>query len=135
MQVAEIDRRLLTIQPPEEAGRVPRELSGASMWKSREYRNFLLYWVVAAFQDIAPNKYMVHWLLLSSVIWILDGTGFREADIQFCEECIDVWHLLLAELYGTCFAVLCILLYYDMNLRAALLNQPPSSTWSREIIR
>lgn len=69
--LATIDSRLLNIKTPSEIARRPRTMKERKLWKANEWRNWLLFYVLACTVNVLPKKYLTHFLLLSQGIFIL----------------------------------------------------------------
>lgn len=69
--MAEINIRLLNIQPPDTFNRLPRSIFHFKSYKASEYYNWLLLYSVPLMIDYLPEKYFQHWLLLVIALFIL----------------------------------------------------------------
>lgn len=66
-----LNKRLLRIKTPTYLSRPPRSLDQLKNFKSSEFRSLLLYFLPICLERLMPSKYIEHFRLLSSSIYIL----------------------------------------------------------------
>lgn len=82
-----LDKRILQIKPPCEITRKPRSLiKFRSDLKANELRSPLLYYLPIAFEGISPRKYLNHFRLLSSSIFVLLKVNITENELDLCDQ-------------------------------------------------
>ena len=120
----EVDKRLLSIQPPDVIDREgPKEHQGPQTLLERcsckyikmiapffthcktcilaqECRNFLLYYVPATLIGILPDQYFCHILLLVKGIRLLLGTNITPSDVEVADQLLKLFYKLYEEYYG-----------------------------------
>lgn len=68
-----LNKRILSIKPVSEITRRPRSIFDRADYKGNEYRSLLLYYLRYCLVDLLPMKYINHFQLLSSSIYMLLG--------------------------------------------------------------
>eukprot|EP00111_Clytia_hemisphaerica_P021910 TCONS_00064415-protein len=67
-----VENRLVAIKPPDEITRLPRSIiNHRGYYKANEYRNWLFFYAPIILQDVLPEPYYSHFLLLSNAMFIL----------------------------------------------------------------
>ena len=94
------DSRLLGVRPPQDLSRTPRTLRDGSHWKASECRNWLLYYSVPVLFQILPTRYMEHWCLLVSAIFILLKEKLTVAEVLRAEQKLSAFSRGVGVLYG-----------------------------------
>lgn len=99
-KVAIIDKALLSIKPTSDIKRFPRNLKLASKWKASELKNFLLFYSVYVLQDVLPNIYLKHWMLLVEAVYKLLQEDIPLHDLSVCERKLKKFVIDTVRLYG-----------------------------------
>ncbi|XP_078497132.1 uncharacterized protein LOC144753257 isoform X1 [Lissotriton helveticus] len=94
-----VSKRLQAIKPPLNISRPPRSLEDVHLWKSSEYRNFLLFWGIPVLADVLPNQLFVHFCLFSKGIYLLDKESLTFSEIDRAETCLLTFVKIFADLY------------------------------------
>jgi hypothetical protein len=95
-----VDKSLLGIQPPQNISRRPRSLSDRAFWKANEYRNFLLFYGFFCLRNILPSRYLKHFALLSSSIYLLLKDKITQSDLENAKRSLLQFVSRFQQLYG-----------------------------------
>lgn len=99
-QTAIMDRRLLSIKPPNIVTRVPRSLTECKFWKAHEWQHWLLYYSLPVLKGILPQRYHSHWALLIEGISILLGSELNAELINHAHDALVYFVGGVQSLYG-----------------------------------
>ncbi|XP_064480427.1 uncharacterized protein LOC135393965 [Ornithodoros turicata] len=99
-RIKELNRRIVTIQPPIFFTRTPRPLTERAFWKATEWKFWLLYYGVPCLQGILPHKYLTHFTLLSHSVFLLLKTTVMECDIVLAGKLLMQFVQEMPVLYG-----------------------------------
>lgn len=81
----ELNKRILQIKPTLEITRKPRSLDHRKEFKANEFRSLLLYYLRYCLEDLLPVRFINHFQLLSSAIYILLKEKVSHDDIVIAE--------------------------------------------------
>lgn len=81
-----LNLRILNVKTPTYISRVPRSLEDIKLFKSSEYRSFLLYLLPVFLNNLLPQKYLLHFRLLSSSIYTLLQPSISSNDLNETKE-------------------------------------------------
>lgn len=95
-----LSSRIVSIKPISEINRKPRSIYERNDYKANEYRTLLLYYLRYCLVDLLPMKYIKHFQLLSSSIYLLLQANITQEDIsladnrlnKFADEYEDLYH-------------------------------------------
>lgn len=76
-----LNNRIMQIKAPTEITRGPRSLDERGDFKANEYRSLLLYYLRYSLNGLLPEKYIKHYRLLSSSIYLLLKENVSQSDI------------------------------------------------------
>jgi hypothetical protein len=80
-----VDKRLLSIRPPNFISRLPRSIKQhVAYWKANECRSWLFYYSVPVMCGILPDEYYHHHLLLVEAMHILCKQEIHVDDLVHC---------------------------------------------------
>lgn len=99
-KLAEVDKRLLGIRPPNFIARLPRSLSDMSHFKAAELKNFLLFYSLPCLYGILPEDQYNHFSLLVYSVYILLQQKITPDDILKCNRMLLEFVLNLPVLYA-----------------------------------
>lgn len=77
-----LSERLESIQPCKFISRKPRSISDFAIFKAVELRNQIIYFLYPCAEDIISEKYLNHFLLLSSSVYSLLSTNLTAHELQ-----------------------------------------------------
>lgn len=77
--------RLVNIKPISEIVRKPKSIFKGGEYKANEYRNMLIFYLWFALSGLLDMKYLEHFRLLSSPIYLLLKKSISNADIEKAE--------------------------------------------------
>lgn len=80
-----INKRLLTIKPPHEIHRLPRDLMSKAKWKVTKWRSWLLFYSYPCLRGVLENKFLQSFLLLVQSVYFLLQTDISEENLLQCE--------------------------------------------------
>lgn len=92
--------RLQAMETPSFFHRKLDDISDYGTWKAFQVRVFLLFCCFTAFNDILPDLYLQHFLLLSEALHLMLRESIRSCDIDLAEALIGKFCLSFEELYG-----------------------------------
>lgn len=95
-----LDKRLISIKPSMYLNRKPRPLDERANYKASELRNMLLYYLRVCLPGIQNKKYVDHFHLLSSAVYILLSTNISMKDLNVAEERLYEFSTQFQVLYG-----------------------------------
>ena len=96
----EIDKRMVSIKPPEEFRRSPRSVSTMKHWKASEFRAWLLYYCLPVLGDLLPPDYVYHLSLLVSSMHILLGDAIEITELNKARTSLILFYTLVPQLYS-----------------------------------
>jgi len=99
-QLKKIDERLLKIKPTQEMSRNPRRLEERQHWKANELRNWVLFYGVFSLNRILEVRYLNHFALFSSSIYILLKSEITTTDLSLPKKMLDTFSNQFENLYG-----------------------------------
>lgn len=94
------NQRITNIKPPIEIARKPRSIADRKKFKANEYRSLLLYYLYFALSDIIPDRYVQHFRLLSSAIFLLLKLKITTDEIDLAEQKLHKFVIDYEMLYG-----------------------------------
>lgn len=80
--VAQVDKKLLSIRPPQCFTRLPRSIKERCHWKASEWRHWLLFYAVPTCTGILPQRYLNHFVLLVEAVHILLSEELTAPQLQ-----------------------------------------------------
>lgn len=95
-----LDKRLLSLQPPEYITRKPRSVQERGFYKASEYRNLLLYFLPYALRGLLDESKVKHFQLLSAATYILLQSELNENEINQAGEMLTTFADRFEEIYG-----------------------------------
>lgn len=95
-----LDNRVMSIKPPLEISRKPRSFKDRADFKGNEFRSLLLYYLPFSLKGLLPEKFIKHFLLLSSSTYILLEENISYENISFAEKNLNDFVNKFEELYG-----------------------------------
>lgn len=93
-------KRILAIKPISEITRKPRSLDQRKEFKANEFRSLLLYYLRFCLTDLLPARYIDHFQLLSSAIYILLKEQISKDDLAIAETRLIKFVDQFEDLYG-----------------------------------
>lgn len=95
-----LSSRIVSIRPVSEISRKPRSIFERKDFKANEFRTLLLYYLRYCLVDMLPMKYINHFQLFSSSIYMLLQANITQEDIslandrlnKFADEYQDLYH-------------------------------------------
>ncbi|XP_021701385.1 uncharacterized protein LOC110676718 [Aedes aegypti] len=96
-----IEQRLQSIRLPSCFPRRIRSISEHAIFKASEWETLLFHCIYPCFNDLLPNKYMHHLMLLSSSIFQLLEFKISRITISSCEKKLDLFVKDFEKHYGT----------------------------------
>lgn len=78
----------------------PRSISELKKFKAKEFRDFLLFYITPCLEGILPKKYMEHFQLLSSAIYMLLKKTINRDDLPIAEKKMITFVRQFESLYG-----------------------------------
>ena len=99
-QLANINSRLLSIRPPREVSRLPRTVKVKSDWKASEWRSWLLFYGVPCLTEVLHTRYLSHFALLSSAIYLLIQDSITPHQLQVADGMLFEFVVNFQLLYG-----------------------------------
>ena len=100
-KISQVDKRLLSIKPPDTISRCPRSIEGhRKYFKASELRSFLLFYGPAVLFNILPTVYYEHFLLLSEAIFILLKESISIDELAHAERLLFHFCIMFEPLYG-----------------------------------
>lgn len=94
-----VDRKLLSIKPLSYITRAPCSISQLSYWKTSEYRNFLLFYLVPCMKDVLPTLHLEHISLLACGVYLCCKSNISTEDVEKSEGCFREFVALTSTLY------------------------------------
>lgn len=95
-----LNTRILSIKPTSEITRKPRSMSDRGDFKGNEFRSLLLYYLRYALTDLLPMRYINHFQLLSSSIYILLQQSISLENIVLAERRLNEFADQFEQFYG-----------------------------------
>lgn len=95
-----LSKRILCIKPISEITRKPRSIFEKNDFKANEFRSLLLYYLRYCLVDLLPMRYIHHFQLFSSSIYILLQEEISQEDISIAEKRLNDFADKYEELYG-----------------------------------
>ena len=92
-----INAHLLKIRPPRAITRLPHPITARKEWKASEWRAWLLFYCLPCLTGLLETRFLVHFLLLSSAIYLLIQENITLHDIEKKKQiyyCWSVWWLV-----------------------------------------
>lgn len=96
----ELNSRIVSIKPCMFISRRPRSLEEKKQFKASELKNMLLYYLPVCLIGILPKKYLDHFMLLSSSIYILLGTKISSQQLNEVEDSLNKFTACFELYYG-----------------------------------
>lgn len=95
-----LSSRIITIKPIFEINRKPRSIFERKLFKANEFRTLLLYYLRYCLIDMLPMRYINHFQLLSSAVYMLLQEKITNEDICTAETNLNKFADQFEELYG-----------------------------------
>lgn len=95
------DQRLLAIKPPTEINRKPRSISEKAELKGNELRSLLLYYSTDCLEGLLPVRYIKHYQLFSSAIYMLLEQNITAQNLSLADSRLNQFVDQFEELYGS----------------------------------
>ena len=95
-----ISSRLATIKPPNAITRLPRPITVRKDWKASEWRAWLLFYCTPSLTGILEKRYLVHFSLLSSAVYLLLQDSVTGDDISKADAMLFEFVVTCEILYG-----------------------------------
>lgn len=95
-----LSNRLVNIKPVSEIVRKPKSIFKRGEYKANEYRNMLIFYLWFALSGLLNMKYLEHFRLLSSSIYLLLKKNISNADIAKAETQLSKFASKFEDLYG-----------------------------------
>ncbi|XP_011859092.1 PREDICTED: uncharacterized protein LOC105556604 isoform X2 [Vollenhovia emeryi] len=99
-QLAIINERLTSIQPPTCITRLPRTLEERKCWKASEWRSWLMWYILICLRGLLPIKYLRHVALLITAIHILLQKSVTIESIDHANELLIKFVVQFQEYFG-----------------------------------
>lgn len=97
---AALNKRILSIRPVSEITRRPRSIFERADYKGNEYRTLLLYYLRYCLVDLLPMKYINHFQLFSSSVYMLLGRSITPETLSLAETRLNEFANEYEILYG-----------------------------------
>lgn len=95
-----VERRISFIAPLTNFTRKPRSIEDRQFWKANEHKYWLLFYAVPCLRGILPDKYLLHFSLLSEAIFILTKTNISASDFEKASANLRKFIIQYQEYYG-----------------------------------
>lgn len=95
-----LNMRLEKIKPTSDISRKPRPLSEIGKYKANEYRSLLFYYLPCLLPGLLPKRYVDHFMLLSSAIYMLLEKSIPVENIDIAERQLEQYANEFETLYG-----------------------------------
>lgn len=95
-----LNRRILDIKPTAEITRHPRSIFERAEYKGNEYRTLLLYYLRFCLVDLLPMRFINHFQLLSSSIYMLLKSSITTENLSLAEARLKQFANEYEALYG-----------------------------------
>lgn len=95
-----LSNRLVKLKPPSNILRRPRSLFQRNDFKANEFRGLLLYFLPLALNGLLDSKYIKHFQLLSSGIYLLSKSSVSKDDIVIARSKLNEFADKFETLYG-----------------------------------
>ena len=79
--IAVLNRRLLSIQPPNEISRCPRSFTDRKHWKASEYWSFLFYYSLPVLFGVLPLEYFHHFALFAIAVRLFASESISPSEL------------------------------------------------------
>ncbi len=80
--IAVLNRRLVSVQPPNEILRSPRSLADRKHWKASEYRAFLFYYSLPILFGVLPRQHFKHFALFAIAVTLLVSESISPSELE-----------------------------------------------------
>uniref|UniRef100_A0A3B5BEV4 Uncharacterized LOC103368185 n=1 Tax=Stegastes partitus TaxID=144197 RepID=A0A3B5BEV4_9TELE len=98
--LANLDKAICEIQPPDEIRQSPRCLSERMYWKASEWRAFALLYSPVILRNVLPMLYYKHWMLLACALHTLLSQFATQDELNCAELCLVQFVAKIPSLYG-----------------------------------
>lgn len=95
-----LDQRITNICPTCDISRKPKKIADRAKYKANEYRSLLLYYLTYSLNGLLPKRYIEHFKLLSSSIYMLLEERISSDNIDCAELRLQKFADEFEELYG-----------------------------------
>ncbi|KAK8771075.1 hypothetical protein V5799_025682 [Amblyomma americanum] len=95
-----VNERLCALRMPECINRQPRSLQMRKYWKASEWQYWLLYYSVPCLTDVLVEKYLNHWNLLVSGVFILLKDSVSASEVEHSTQLLTEFVVGVEFLYG-----------------------------------
>ncbi|XP_049519334.1 uncharacterized protein LOC119445535 isoform X2 [Dermacentor silvarum] len=99
-KMAIVDKRILSLKLPECINRRPRALLARKYWKASEWQCWLLYHSMPCLADVLEGRYLHHWSLLVSGVFLLLRNSVTKADVDQSTRLLTEFVVNVQFLYG-----------------------------------
>lgn len=96
----EINKRLLSIQPPSFVQTAPRSIDDWKNWRAHEFLHFILFYAFPVFYKLMDSKYLNHLKYLIIPLEVLSMRVIRRSDLKVVEELLFKFVLDVETLYS-----------------------------------
>ena len=98
--IAVLNRRLLSIQPPNEISRCPRSFTDRKHWKASEYRSFLFYYSLPVLFGVLPLEYFHHFALFAIAVRLFASESISPSELTKGTLYLDLFCKKFGEYYS-----------------------------------
>lgn len=95
-----LERRFLSVKPCRFVNRLPRPFKNLSKFKASEYRSLLLFYFPVILDGLLPRKYLDHFKLLSSSVYLLLQSNISQDDLRVADEKLKTFVNEFQQFYG-----------------------------------
>lgn len=95
-----LDLRLLKIRTPSYINRRPRSFQNVKHFKASELRSLLIFYLPIITKNLLPKKYIDHFMLLSTSIYILLKPSISNEELNETEKNLQIFVNKFEEYYG-----------------------------------
>lgn len=95
-----LNKRLLNIKPVSEILRKPKSIFSKGDFKANEFRSLLLFYLPFALPGLLEHKYVKHFRLLSSAIYVLSKQKISSEEIEIARDQLNEFVDSFETLYG-----------------------------------
>jgi hypothetical protein len=80
--------------------RAPRSIHNANLWKAKEWRSWLLFYVVVCLYGIIPDDYVIHFSMLSSALHIILQKSITPAQLELAQMLLIRYVYVFQNIFG-----------------------------------
>jgi hypothetical protein len=100
LYVQNVDKKLLSIKHTNNISRKTSSIADRHFWKANQFRSWLLYYGVASLHGTLLPKYLEHFALFSSAVYILLKSAITPEDMMIAREKLSTFTKNFEVLYG-----------------------------------